>query len=100
MRSRTRSRVSSTSPTTPRAPTPTTTRPTPTDPADSLGGRAPHRHEVLLKLSRQDLEAFRGRTVPDLAGPGTRLLFVGINPGLMRTVSTSATPPPPGRRRR
>lgn len=36
-----------------------------------------------MKLSRQDLEAFRGRTVPDLAGPGTRLLFVGINPGLM-----------------
>lgn len=33
-------------------------------------------------MRRQDLEAFRGQTVPDLIGPGLRLLFVGINPGL------------------
>ncbi|HEX6946984.1 MAG TPA: mismatch-specific DNA-glycosylase [Acidimicrobiia bacterium] len=36
-----------------------------------------------MRLNRQDLEAYRGRTVPDLLGPDTRLLFVGINPGLM-----------------
>jgi double-stranded uracil-DNA glycosylase len=28
------------------------------------------------------LEAFRGREVDDLVGPGLKLLFVGINPGL------------------
>ncbi len=28
------------------------------------------------------MEAFVGATVPDLVGPGLRLLFVGINPGL------------------
>ncbi len=34
------------------------------------------------KFTRAELEAHRGTTVPDLAGPGMRLLFVGINPGL------------------
>jgi TDG/mug DNA glycosylase family protein len=33
-------------------------------------------------FTRDELNAFRGRTVPDLVGPGLRLLFVGINPGL------------------
>jgi TDG/mug DNA glycosylase family protein len=33
-------------------------------------------------FSRAELEAFRDATVPDLVGPGLRLLFVGINPGL------------------
>jgi TDG/mug DNA glycosylase family protein len=33
-------------------------------------------------FSRAELESFRGATVPDLIGPGLRLLFVGINPGL------------------
>jgi len=32
--------------------------------------------------SKQELAAFEGRTVADLLGPGVRLLFVGINPGL------------------
>ncbi|SDO22054.1 G/U mismatch-specific uracil-DNA glycosylase [Nakamurella panacisegetis] len=32
--------------------------------------------------SRSELQAFSGRTVPDLLGPDVRLLFVGINPGL------------------
>lgn len=31
---------------------------------------------------REDLEAFRGAEVPDEIGPGVRLLFVGVNPGL------------------
>jgi TDG/mug DNA glycosylase family protein len=35
------------------------------------------------RFTRAELESFRGAEVPDLAGPGLRLLFVGINPGLM-----------------
>jgi double-stranded uracil-DNA glycosylase len=33
-------------------------------------------------FTRAELEAARDATVPDLLGPNTRLLFVGINPGL------------------
>jgi TDG/mug DNA glycosylase family protein len=33
-------------------------------------------------FTRAELEAFRGAEVDDLVGPGLRLLFVGINPGL------------------
>ncbi|GAB7006238.1 mismatch-specific DNA-glycosylase [Nocardioides sp. AN3] len=33
-------------------------------------------------FTRAELESFRDATVPDLIGPGLRLLFVGINPGL------------------
>ncbi len=32
--------------------------------------------------TRADLEAARERTLPDLIGPGLRVLFCGINPGL------------------
>ena len=32
--------------------------------------------------TREQLESFRDHEVPDLVGPGLRLLFVGINPGL------------------
>lgn len=35
-----------------------------------------------MRLSRTELESFRDASVPDLVGPGLRLLFVGINPGL------------------
>lgn len=42
-----------------------------------------------MRFSRSELAAFRGRTLPDLLGPGTRLLFVGINPGL-RAVAVQA----------
>ena len=34
------------------------------------------------RFTRAELESFRDRTVPDLVGPGVRMLFVGINPGL------------------
>jgi double-stranded uracil-DNA glycosylase len=34
-------------------------------------------------FTRAQLESYRGATLPDLLGPGTRLLFVGINPGLL-----------------
>lgn len=35
-----------------------------------------------MRFTRAELEAFRGHEVPDLVGPGLKLLFVGINPGL------------------
>jgi len=35
------------------------------------------------RFTSTELESFRGAEVPDLVGPGLRLLFVGINPGLM-----------------
>lgn len=37
---------------------------------------------VDMGFTREQLEAARDVTVPDLIGPGLRLLFVGINPGL------------------
>jgi double-stranded uracil-DNA glycosylase len=33
-------------------------------------------------FTKQQLESYRGATVPDLIGPELKLLFVGINPGL------------------
>ena len=42
-----------------------------------------------MGFSRAELESFRGGTLPDLLGPGTRLLFVGVNPGLW-TVAVQA----------
>jgi len=38
-------------------------------------------------FSRDELEAARDVTVPDLIGPSPRLLFVGINPGLWTAAS-------------
>ena len=35
-----------------------------------------------MPFTRLELEEFRGCEVDDLVGPGLRLLFVGINPGL------------------
>ena len=35
------------------------------------------------RFTRAELESFHGAEVPDLVGPGVRLVFVGINPGLM-----------------
>jgi TDG/mug DNA glycosylase family protein len=35
------------------------------------------------RFTRAELESFRGAEVPDLVGPGVRLVFVGINPGLL-----------------
>jgi double-stranded uracil-DNA glycosylase len=35
------------------------------------------------RFTRAELESFHGAEVPDLVGPGLRLVFVGINPGLM-----------------
>lgn len=36
-----------------------------------------------MGFTRAELEAFRGRSLPDLLGDDVRLLFVGINPGLL-----------------
>lgn len=36
----------------------------------------------MARFTRAELESFRDAEVPDLVGPGLRLLFVGINPGL------------------
>ena len=41
------------------------------------------------RFTRAQLDGFRGGTLPDLIGPGTRLLFVGFNPGL-RSVAVQA----------
>jgi len=35
-----------------------------------------------MRFTREELDACIGGSVPDLAGAGMRLLFVGINPGL------------------
>jgi double-stranded uracil-DNA glycosylase len=50
-----------------------------------------------MGFSRAELEAFRGVEVPDLIGPGVKLLFVGINPGLW-TAATSTHFAHPGNR--
>ncbi|HEX4191347.1 MAG TPA: mismatch-specific DNA-glycosylase [Marmoricola sp.] len=42
-----------------------------------------------MRLTRADLDGYRGRTLPDLVGTPTRLLFVGFNPGL-RSVAVRA----------
>lgn len=50
-----------------------------------------------MRFTRAELESYRDRSIPDLVGPGLRLLFVGINPGLW----TAATQTPfahPGNR--
>jgi TDG/mug DNA glycosylase family protein len=47
-----------------------------------VGGRACQARTV-PRFTRAELESFRDAEVPDLAGPDMRLLFVGINPGLM-----------------
>ena len=50
-----------------------------------------------MGFTREELERFRDATVPDLVGPGVRLLFVGINPGLW-TAATGAHFAHPGNR--
>lgn len=49
------------------------------------------------RFTRAELESFRDATVPDLVGPGLRLLFVGINPGLW-TAATQTHFAHPGNR--
>ncbi len=48
-------------------------------------------------FTRAELESFQDAVVPDLLGPGLRLLFVGINPGLW-TAATQTHFAHPGNR--
>jgi len=50
-----------------------------------------------MGFTRAELESFVGATVDDLIGPGCRLLFVGINPGLW-TAATKTHFASPGNR--
>ena len=50
-----------------------------------------------MGFTRLELEAFRDQPVDDLVGPGVRLLFVGINPGLW-TAATNTHFARPGNR--
>lgn len=50
-----------------------------------------------VKFTRAQLQAFHGAKVGDLVGPGLRLLFVGINPGLW-TAAVNAHFARPGNR--
>ncbi len=50
-----------------------------------------------MGFSRAELESFIDAAVPDLVGPGLRLLFVGINPGLW-TAATQTHFAHPGNR--
>ena len=52
---------------------------------------------LAVGFTRAELESFRDATVPDLVGPGLRLLFVGINPGLW-TAATATHFAHPGNR--
>ena len=49
------------------------------------------------RFTRAELESFHGAKVDDLIGPGLRLLFVGINPGLW-TAAVNAHFARPGNR--
>lgn len=50
-----------------------------------------------MGFTQAELASFRNATVPDLVGPGLKLLFVGINPGLW-TAATSTHFAHPGNR--
>ncbi len=50
-----------------------------------------------MGFTRAELESFRDTEVPDLIGPGVKLLFVGINPGLW-TAATQTHFAHPGNR--
>lgn len=36
----------------------------------------------MARFTKAELDSYIGTTIPDLVGPGLKLLFVGINPGL------------------
>lgn len=50
-----------------------------------------------MGFTRSELESFRDASLPDLVGPGLKLLFVGINPGLW-TAATQTHFAHPGNR--
>ena len=52
---------------------------------------------ALVGFTQAELHAFRNTSLPDLVGPGLKLLFVGINPGLW-TAATQTHFAHPGNR--
>lgn len=50
-----------------------------------------------MGFTRAELKSYEGTSVPDLVGPGLKLLFVGINPGLW-TAATQTHFAHPGNR--
>ena len=52
---------------------------------------------AFVGFSQAELQSFRNASVPDLVGPGLKLLFVGINPGLW-TAATQTHFAHPGNR--
>ena len=50
-----------------------------------------------MGFTQAELQSFRNASVPDLVGPGLKLLFVGINPGLW-TAATQTHFAHPGNR--
>ena len=52
---------------------------------------------TFVRFSPLELQTFRNASVPDLVGPGLKLLFVGINPGLW-TAATQTHFAHPGNR--
>jgi TDG/mug DNA glycosylase family protein len=52
---------------------------------------------ALVGFTQAELQSFRNASLPDLVGPGLKLLFVGINPGLW-TAATQTHFAHPGNR--
>jgi double-stranded uracil-DNA glycosylase len=52
---------------------------------------------TVVRFTQAELQSFRNVSVPDLFGPGLKLLFVGINPGLW-TAATQTHFAHPGNR--
>jgi TDG/mug DNA glycosylase family protein len=52
---------------------------------------------TFVRFTQVELQSFRNASVPDLVGPGLKLLFVGINPGLW-TAATQTHFAHPGNR--
>ena len=52
---------------------------------------------TFVRFTQAELQSFRDASVPDLVGPGLKLLFVGINPGLW-TAATQTHFAHPGNR--
>jgi TDG/mug DNA glycosylase family protein len=52
---------------------------------------------TFVRFTKLELQSFRNASLPDLVGPGLKLLFVGINPGLW-TAATQTHFAHPGNR--
>ena len=66
----------------PTSPPPPFQRPLRPSPAGSPGAPGRRADAGVARPTRDDLAAAAGATIPDLVGPGLRVLFSGINPSL------------------